>query len=88
LSEETYSKQVARHQEIRPAFYAVVPTLLRDGEVFEQAKGKVQFIWEVGCFGYEATVKATRRGELFLVSFFRAKRSRTEKTRRTYRRVN
>ena len=87
LSAETYAKQVAHHPEVVPDFYAVLQVMFREGEVYAKEPGRVQFVWEAGTFGFEATVKCTRHGELFLVSFFRAKEPWIKKTRRKCRRV-
>jgi len=88
LSPETFQKQQNRHPEISPDYYAVVPVIFEQGEAYEQEpQTKVQFVWEAGGFGFEATVKRTAKGEIYLVSFFRAKRGRIQKTRRKYRRV-
>ena len=88
LSFDTFQKQQNHHPEISPEFYALVPVIFREGEAFEQdSPAKAQFIWQAGPYGFEATVKRTIRGEIFLVSFFRAKRTRIEKTRQKFRRV-
>jgi hypothetical protein len=89
LSKSTYAKQLDHHPELLPAHYAVIPTIFKDGEAYEQDEtNKIRLVWEVGSAGFEVDVKATRKGELFLASFFRAKRGRIEKTRRNYRRVH
>jgi hypothetical protein len=88
LSAATYQKQVDHHPEIIPDYYAVVPIIFRDGEIYEdETPEKVQFIWEVGTFGFEATLKKTANGEIYLVSFFRAGRKRVKRTRRKFRRI-
>ena len=87
LSAETYAKQVAHHPEVLPEFYATLQVIFREGEVYAKEPGRVQFVWEVGKFGFEATVKITAKSELFLVSFFRAKGPWIRTTRRKYRRV-
>jgi hypothetical protein len=88
LSADTYAKQVDHHPEITPPFYAILPVIFQEGEAYEYMGTKIQFVWEAGVSGFEVTVKVTAVGELFLVSFFRAKRSRIEKARRKYRRVH
>jgi hypothetical protein len=88
LSSETFKKQLSHHPEIVPDYYAVVPVTFREGEVYqEEVPGKVQFLWEAGAFGFEATVKRTSKEELFLVSFFRAARKRMKRTRQKFQRV-
>lgn len=87
LSAETYAKQVAHHPELQISHYAFLPRLLMEGEGYVTAGHKVRLVWELGSSGFEANVKVTAKGELFLVSFFLAKRSRVEKTRRNCRRV-
>ena len=69
LTSDTFQKQQNHHPEISPEFYALVPVIFREGEAFEQdSPAKAQFIWQAGPFGFEATVKRTSKGEIFLVS--------------------
>jgi len=87
LSKESYSKQLDHHAEVRPDHYVVVPVMFLDGEAYDLGKSKIQFVWEAGTLGFEATIKVTIKKELYLVSFFKVKRKRIENTRRKYRRV-
>lgn len=87
MSPVTYAKQVQRHGELDLDLYGILPRALLLGEVYNIGPRKVQFILEIDDFGFEATVKCTSCGELFLVSFFRAKKARVKKTRERYPRV-
>lgn len=87
ISPDTYGKQVRHHPEMTAFQNAILPSLLLAAEVYVQSNGKVQLNWTAGVFGFEATVKTTCLGELFLVSFFRASRPRIEQTRLRNRRI-
>jgi hypothetical protein len=72
LSADTARKQAARHPDLEPEEYRVLPSLFRDGAVIQQDEQRLVFFEAPGERWYKAVVKATGDGqEIYLVSFQR-----------------
>ena len=72
LSQETAAKQLFRHSDLSALDYARVQHAFDEGEVFHVGSTLVGYLQEDDRL-WAAVVKVTRLGELYLVSFSRAK---------------
>lgn len=81
LSDDTITKQLVKHPEIKVDDYRFLPELFRSGLVIQQSSQTLLF-YHVGNTIYRAAVKSTRDGrELFLVSLHKADQSAVNRAR-------
>lgn len=79
LSGDTLAKQIERHPEIGLDDYRKIPTIVDDGDVYQQAGNRLVYLQDQG-YVYRLALKVSRDGkELFVLSLFRTTKAAVSK---------